>query len=83
MFKTTLDGKVLMTIDYPADSGKYTKKEAFVPTETTVADNGDIYIADGYGSQYIMQYDRNGKLKGVFGGRGQGISSSTTHMASP
>lgn len=72
VFKTTLDGKVLMTIDYPAGSGKYAKKEAFVPTETTVADNGDIYVADGYGAQYILQYDRNGQLKNVFGGRGEG-----------
>ena len=71
VYKTTLDGKVLLTIDYPAETGKYEKKKAFVPTETTVLDNGDFYIADGYGSQYIMQYDEKGKLKNIFGGKGE------------
>lgn len=71
VYKTTLDGKVLLTIDYPAETGKYEKKEAFVPTETTVLDSGDFYIADGYGSQYIMQYDEKGKLKNIFGGKGE------------
>lgn len=70
VFKTTLDGKILLTIDYPADSGVYAKKEAFVPTETTVADNGDFFIADGYGSQYILHYNAAGKLLGFFGGKG-------------
>lgn len=72
VYKTTVDGKLLMTIDYPADTGAYKKEEEFVPTETTVLENGDFYIADGYGSQYIMQYDANGKLKNFFGGRGDG-----------
>ena len=57
VYKTTIDGKLLMTIDYPDETGVYKKKEEFVPTETTVLDNGDFYIADGYGAQYIMQYD--------------------------
>lgn len=72
VYKTTIDGKVLQTIDYPQETGHYPKKEAFVPTETTVLDNGDFYIADGYGLQYIMHYDANGKLKNVFGGKGTG-----------
>lgn len=72
VFKTTIDGKLLMTIDYPAETGVYKNKEAFVPTETTVLDNGDFYIADGYGAQYIMQYDAKGKLKNFFGGKGEG-----------
>jgi hypothetical protein len=29
------------------------------------------YIADGYGAQYIMQYDANGKLLNSFGGEAQ------------
>jgi peptidylamidoglycolate lyase len=72
VYKTTLDGKVVLTINYPAETGVYSKAEAFVPTETTVADNGDFYIADGYGSQYVMHYDRNGKLLHFFGGKGEG-----------
>jgi len=72
VYKTTLDGRLLLTIDYPAETGVYAKKESFVPTETTVLANGDFFIADGYGSQYIMHYDASGKLKHFFGGRGEG-----------
>jgi DNA-binding beta-propeller fold protein YncE len=72
VYKTTMDGKILLTIDYPAETGVYKKKEEFVPTETTIAPNGDIFIADGYGAQYILHYDSKGKLLGFFGGRGAG-----------
>ncbi|MGK6351775.1 hypothetical protein [Parapedobacter sp. DT-150] len=72
VYQTTLDGRVIMTLDYPQETGLYEKKEGYVPTETAVAPNGDIYVADGYGAQYILHYDASGKLKGWFGGRGEG-----------
>ena len=72
VFKTTMDGKILFTINAPKDVPAYEKPEAFVPTETTVLDNGEFYIADGYGAQHIMHYDEKGNLKNVFGGRGEG-----------
>jgi sugar lactone lactonase YvrE len=72
VYKTTLDGKILLTIDAPADLPAYQKKEAFVPTETAVLANGEFYIADGYGAQHILHYDEKGKLKNAFGGRGAG-----------
>jgi len=72
VIKTTIDGRVLMTLDYPKESGLYTKPEEYIPTETAVAPNGDIYIADGYGKDFIFQYDFNGQLIRYFGGRGNG-----------
>jgi hypothetical protein len=72
VYKTTIDGKVLMTINVPLETGVYKKAEEFVPTETAIDTNGDIFIADGYGAQYITHYDKNGKLKNFFGGRGVG-----------
>lgn len=72
VYKTSLDGRLLMTIDWPKDSGVYTKAEEFVPTEVAVTDNGDFYIADGYGAQYVLKYDKTGKLIHYFGGRGDG-----------
>jgi hypothetical protein len=73
VYKATMDGKILLTIDAPLNAnGIYKKQEEFVPTETTIDENGDIFIADGYGAQYIMQYDQQGKLKNYFGGRGDG-----------
>ena len=71
IIKTTIDGKVIFTIDYPADTGLYNSKADFKPTETAVAPNGDIYVADGYGKQHILHYDTTGKLKNIFGGMGQ------------
>ena len=72
VYKTTIDGKILMVIDVPLETGVYKKTEEFVPTETAIDINGDIFIADGYGAQYITHYDKNGKLKGFFGGKGEG-----------
>jgi peptidylamidoglycolate lyase len=72
VYKTTLTGEILLTIDAPADSKLYAQPEKFVPTETTIAPNGDIFIADGYGEQYILQYNSKGQLLHSFGGRGNG-----------
>jgi len=72
VFKTSLSGEILLTIDVPLETGVYHKAEEFVPTETTVDTNGDFFVADGYGSQYIMHYDMRGRLKNYFGGKGEG-----------
>lgn len=72
VYKTTIDGKILLTIDAPADIPAYQKKEAFIPTETAVLENGEFYIADGYGAQHILHYDEKGILKNSFGGKGEG-----------
>ncbi len=70
VIKTTLTGRVLLTLDYPKETGEYSKAEEFVPTETTVAPNGDIYVADGYGKDFIIQYNHDGKYIRHWGGRG-------------
>ncbi len=72
VYKVTLDGRILMTIDVPLETGVYKKADEFIPTETTIGENGDIFIADGYGAQFTIHYDQFGKLKGLFGGRGDG-----------
>jgi len=72
VYKTTMDGKLLLTIDAPLDAGIYKETKEFIPTETAIDANGDIFIADGYGAQYILHYDKNGKLLRYFGGRGDG-----------
>lgn len=37
-----------------------------------MAPNGDIYVADGYGSHHINQYDKDGVFIRTFGGFGHG-----------
>ncbi|MEP7266557.1 MAG: 6-bladed beta-propeller [Saprospiraceae bacterium] len=69
VIKTDLKGRELMIIDYPKESGVYAYPTKFKPTESSINPvNGDIYVADGYGSNYVMQYDRNGKYIQHFGG---------------
>ncbi len=70
VIKTGIDGKQLMVLDYPKETGQYSKAEEYVPTETAIAKNGDIYVADGYGKDFIIQYDSKGKYIRHFGGRG-------------
>lgn len=78
--KTTTDGKTLMELPHPAKIGAYGEKDAWLPTETAVAPNGDIYVADGYGSQYILQFNSKGEFIRKFGGPGSGDDQfSTAH----
>jgi len=70
VIKTTIDGKVLMKLDWPKETGEYTKAEEYIPTETAIASNGDIYVADGYGKDFIIQYNHKGEYIRHFGGRG-------------
>jgi sugar lactone lactonase YvrE len=72
VIKTDLKGKEIFKIDYPKESGVYDSPNQFVPTETAVNPaNGDIYVADGYGANYVMQYDAKGKFIRHFGGKGE------------
>ena len=67
--KTTLDGREIFSISHPMNVGAYKPEWPFNPTEVAVAPNGDIYIADGYGSNYVLRYDHQGKFLGIFGGK--------------
>ena len=74
--KTTLDGDELFTIGYPEESEAYKPgpdgaKPKYSPTNVATAPNGDIYIADGYGSSYVNQYDAKRKYIRTFGGKGK------------
>ncbi len=68
--KTTIDGKVIMELPNPKDIGVYSEKQNYRPTETAIAPNGDIYVSDGYGSDFILQFNKDGEFIRKFGGRG-------------
>ncbi|HEY8550073.1 MAG TPA: hypothetical protein VIL35_08980 [Vicinamibacterales bacterium] len=75
--KTTLTGEVVWTLGYPHESPQYApgadgKPIKYSPTNVAIAPNGDVYVADGYGSSYINQYTSAGKYIRTFGGRGSG-----------
>lgn len=73
VIKTTTDGRELMIIGHPSQYGAYDKKDPFKPTESAIGPNGDIYIADGYGSNYVLQFTKDGEfIRKIGGGRGTG-----------
>jgi hypothetical protein len=68
--KTTLKGKKLLEINTPREIPNYKEDNQFKPTETAIAPNGDIYVSDGYGLDFIIQYDKKGNYIRHFGGKG-------------
>jgi len=69
-------GEIVLKLTYPEESGlKLTK---FNPTAITVAPNGDIFLADGYASNYIFKYDKNGKYIKHFGQAGNDLKQFNT-----
>ncbi len=70
VYKTTLEGKLLLKLPFPEALKEQYDPESYYPTETAIASNGHIYVADGYGTQLILQYDARGNFIRSFGGKG-------------
>ena len=70
IYKTTLDGEVILEIRYPKEAGVYDDETKYMPTNIAVAANGDIYVADGYGKSFIHQYSAKGDYIRTWGGVG-------------
>ncbi len=75
VFKTTLDGKILMTLNAPYESGHFVNAEQFKPTDVAMAPDGSFYVMDGYGTSLILHYNAKGELQRLFGGRGKAPES--------
>lgn len=81
--KTTLDGHLVMTLEKP-DIAVY-REGNYSPTSVTVfqesdGGNGEIYVADGYGSNYVHWYKKNGEyINSVNGEEGEAGAFSTPH----
>lgn len=69
--KTTLDGRILMTLERPKEVSGYSSDDEFKPTETAILPNGDFYVADGYGKNFIIKYNAQGEYLSHFGGTGK------------
>ncbi len=67
---TDLAGRVIRELALPPEV--LPEGTAFKPTETAVAPDGSIYVADGYGSNLILKYDAGGRFAFAFGGTGDG-----------
>ena len=74
--KATLDGEEVYSLGYPEQSEAYKpgadgKRPKWSPTNLAIAPNGDLYVGDGYGSSYILQYNSKGEYLKTFGGKGK------------
>ncbi len=63
--KTTLPGEVLWEVGMPTESGVYATESKWCPTNVAFDPNGDVIVADGYGSSYIHRYSVDGAYKGI------------------
>jgi hypothetical protein len=68
--KITLEGETVWVKGWPEQTGIYTKKEEFKPTGIAVAPNGDVYVTDGYGKNFIHHYKAKGEYVRSWGGKG-------------
>ena len=83
--KMTLEGNIVMTIGSASIPDQYKVRNArsnqlaLLLTGLDVAPNGDIYVADGYASDYIHRFDRTGTYLSSFGGKNPPYSFNTLH----
>jgi hypothetical protein len=56
------DGKPALAV------GSSESRKGLALTSADAAPNGDIYVADGYGTSWIFVFDKDGKFKKQFGG---------------
>jgi hypothetical protein len=68
--KLKLDGEREWTITYPTEAGIYTNSDNFKPCAVTLGPDGSIFVADGYGANYVLKFDKDRKFVKAFGGPG-------------
>jgi len=78
-----LDGRTKLDIDVAVVPDQYKNKAEGKPatnlTGIAVAPNGDIYVTDGYGLDFIHRFDKTGYYITSFGGKGEPWNFDTCH----
>lgn len=69
-------GDIVMKLEFPKESKL--NLTTFNPTAITVTANGDIFLSNGYASNHIFKYDKNGKYLMHFGSKGNGLKQFNT-----
>ena len=70
--KHTLDGRKVLDLEVPLASGYYGSAAEYKPTETAVGPDGSVFVADGYGKNYVHRYSAGGQYEASFAGSGSG-----------
>ena len=71
------DGEIVLHLPFPKASG-LNPLDKFSPTAITVAPNGDIFLSDGYASNVIFRFDKDGKYLTHFGEKGNEMKQFNT-----
>jgi hypothetical protein len=78
VLKSTLDGEILWTLDYPEEAGIYASAEQYLPTSVAPLPGGGFLVADGYGQSWIHRYDEHREYVTSFGGPGTELGKLRT-----
>jgi len=70
VIKATMDGEVVWKIGIPTESGHYPDPNRYRPTDVSVAPDGSVFVADGYGSSWVHKFSSEGKYLLSIGGPG-------------
>lgn len=70
VIKLKLNGEREWAIEFPKETDIYKNADGFKPCALTVAPDGSIFIADGYGANYVLKFDKTRKFVKAFGGPG-------------
>lgn len=76
--KCDTNGEWVWKIRYPREPDLYKSVTDFRPTNVCFAPNGDFFVADGYGSDFIHRYDTNGRWIQSWGGSGTQVGKFKT-----
>jgi len=68
--KTTTEGEEVWRRGFPEASDFYVSAREYKPTNVATAPDGTVFVADGYGQNYIHRYDEEGNYLSSFGGTG-------------
>ena len=68
--KLKLNGERVWAIEFPKEAAIYKDADGFKPCAVTVAPDGSIFVADGYGANYVLKFDKARKFLKAFGGPG-------------
>jgi hypothetical protein len=70
VIKTDLKGEEVWKLCYPTEAHVYQRVKQFRPTNVAFAPDGGFYVGDGYGSNFIHQYDKDARWVRTWGGSG-------------
>jgi hypothetical protein len=84
ILKLTLDGQEVLNIPPSAIPDEFKNKDKDGKpivrlTGMDVAPNGDLFVTDGYASDYVHQFDKTGKYLKSFGGKKEPYGFKTLH----